>query len=133
MTSKKGRHLLSHTSGHAKVGETQVLLAAVSLLGVSLGAVFDTPADAATHQKLPDINGGPPFPMEQRSLAASQDSAKEPSLTPSQDSVKEPSAASQDSLKARSPAAPSQESIKKPSAPSQDTAKERSPTSNQDR
>ena len=51
MTSKKGRSPTSRTSGHAKVGETQVLLAAVSLLGVSLGADFYKPAEATIRQE----------------------------------------------------------------------------------
>jgi hypothetical protein len=135
MTSSKGRSPTSRMPGQAKASERQVLVAAVSLLGVSLGAVFETPAEAAIRQETTDFSGGPAFSSEQRPLAVSQNSAKEPSLTPSQDSAKEhaPSAGSEDPLKARSPATPSQESIRKPSAPSQDTAKERSPTSNQDR
>jgi hypothetical protein len=133
MTSRKERHKPSQPSEPAKTNEAHVLLAAMSLLGMSLGAGFDAPLYAASpDQTIPPAKGHfrDPIPvsMRQPSLAPSQDSVKEPSLAPSRDSMKEPSLApTRNSVKERSPAAATQESIKKPSAQFQESVKQRSP------
>jgi hypothetical protein len=117
MTCRKERRQLLHAGTHARTNEAQVLLAAVSILGASLGAVFNAPADAASSldQHRPAVKGHSP-------AAATHDSVKERSLA----------VATLDWMNERSPAAATQVSGKEssPAAATQDSMKQQSPNRN---